>query len=154
MAAKGAVTVYVSDVEKPALGARDVGHDGLVGEPVTKRAAEPAEQLETGRWGRGQNDEIGLVDGLIDRRGRRVDRPVGEGRQRTAACRRPGRHRPACSGRLQRPGDRPADQPESEQRHPHRPSIAGWSPADSGPRTSSRVIDDMGRTLVIKGLTG
>ena len=107
------------------LRARDVGDRRAGRKGSGERAGELVEQVEALERRRGQDDEVGPVDGLTERRRGSPDDAIGE--------RHPGaRGRPAPGGQVdrssearggsrssQRTSDRSADEPEPDDRDPH-----------------------------------
>ena len=98
-------------------------------------AGEVVELVEARGGGPGEDDDVGTAEGGLGRRGVEVDHAGRRGRRRSAARRRPGRHRPpvAIGGILatgptsQRPAIEPPIKPN--------PSIATCMPRVSQPRT-------------------
>jgi len=118
-------------LDDPGLRARHVRHDG-VGTERDAPTPQLVDELEAGERRRGEHDEVGLLDGL-GHAGGGTD-PVGLGGPRPGPTRRPGPDvRP---GRERGPRHGPADQPETEHRDAHAPSMSARPPLVSSGATS------------------
>ena len=123
MAAHVAEAELVRALEQRRLRAGDVGDDRGLGQHGSETGAQLVHRRQAGRNRRGQDDQVRSAHGLGRRRGRQVDRSVGQCLPGTLARRRPGGHRPGrpFGPRTNGAGDRTGDQPEAEEPDPHVP---------------------------------
>ena len=121
-----------------ALRARHVGHGRVRPEARRERAAELVDEVEAGERRRGEDHELGALDRRSQLRRRGVDHAGRQGGRRSVTARAPGGEAIGWLARFRSPpepdgpGDRPADEPEPDDRDPHGPMIvrsAGGSSA-------------------------
>ena len=114
------------------LRARDVRDHSVPPERRAPRAGQFVEHLEAVRSGCGQHDQVGACQCLLRCCRGKIDDPGVESGRGPRSARRPGSDRPRAAllggPRPQRARDRSADQTESQECHPHRPSIAAAPP--------------------------
>ena len=117
MAADEAQAEPIGPLDDDGFRARDVGDRRAGRKGAGERATELVEQVEALERRRGQDDEVGPVDGLTERRRGSPDDAIGErrpGARRASGSRRPGRPVQRGSRRLPvEPSARAIDPPMS-----------------------------------------